>query len=455
MSDLRQQLEKHQESFLQELFDFLKIPSVSTAQEHNQDIKKAADFLIKKLEQLGFNTELIETPQHPAVYASLELDKELPTVLIYGHYDVQPADPLELWDTPPFEPTLKDGLIFARGASDDKGQVYAHIKGVDLLFKNKTNLGINLKFLIEGEEEIGSPNLAKVIKDRKDDFAADIVLISDSSMMAANTATITYGLKGLAYIEVEVTAASHDLHSGAYGGAVPNPINILAAMIAKLHNEDGSIAVTGFYENVLDISQEEKDAYKQAPFSEEDFKAETGIRESTGEPNYTTLERLWARPTLDANGIKGGYQDEGAKTVIAAKASAKLSSRIVPNQTPQEISRKLESYLKQIAPSSVTVTVKELHGGLPALTPINSPAVQLAAKALERVYNKKAIFARTGGTIPVVTDFQQILGADVVLVGFGLEDDRIHSPNEKFDLENYYQGILSSAYILRELANFK
>ncbi len=455
MSDLKSQLESHKEAYLEELIELLKIPSVSTAQEHSKDIRAAAGFLKNKLEQLGFSTQLIETPQHPVVFASLEVDKTFPTVLIYGHYDVQPADPLELWDTAPFEPTVKDGLIIARGASDDKGQVYAHIKGVDLLLKNKTSLGVNLKFLIEGEEEIGSPNLAKVIKTHKDACAADIVLISDSSMMAANTPTITYGLKGLAYIEVEVTAASHDLHSGAYGGAVPNPINILATMIAKLHNEDGSIAVTDFYENVIDISQEEKDAYQQAPFSEKDFKAETGIKDSTGEPNYTTLERLWARPTLDANGIKGGYQGDGAKTVIAAKASAKLSSRLVPKQTPQEISKKLESYLKQIAPNSVTVAVKELHGGLPALTPINSPAVQLAAKALERSYNKKAIFARTGGTIPVVTDFQQILGADVVLVGFGLEDDRVHSPNEKFDLENYYQGILSSAYILSEFANYK
>lgn len=455
MNDLRQKLQSHQERYLQELIEFLKIPSVSTTQKHKQDVRQAAVFLINKLEQLGCDAKLIETPEHPVVYANLEVDKTLPTVLIYGHYDVQPADPLELWDTPPFEPTVKDGLIVARGASDDKGQIYAHIKGVDLLLKIKTKLGINLKFLIEGEEEIGSPNLAKVIKDHKDAFAADIVLISDSAMLAANTPTITYGLKGLAYIEVEVTAASHDLHSGSYGGAVPNPINVLAAMIAKLHNEDGSIAVTGFYDNVLDLSQEERDAYQQAPFSETEFKAETGIKESLGEPNYTTLERLWARPTLDANGIKGGYQGEGAKTVIAAKASAKISSRLVPNQTPQEISRKLENYLNQIAPTSVTVNVKELHGGLPALTPINSAAVQLAAKALERSFNKKPIFARTGGTIPVVTDFQQILGADVVLVGFGLEDDRIHSPNEKFDLENYYQGILSSAFILSEFANYK
>ena len=447
-------LSANQESHLNELLDLLRIPSVSTDIEYARNVRTAAIFIQEKLGELGFETKLIETDKHPAVFANYKVSAALPTVLIYGHYDVQPADPLELWNSPPFEPVVKDGLILARGSSDDKGQVYAHIKGVESLIKTTGTLPVNVSFIIEGEEEIGSPNLPKLINDYKSELTADIVLISDSSMLAANTPTITYGLKGLSYVEVTLKAANRDLHSGAYGGGVPNPINILSRMIASLHDEDGKVTVPGFYDDVIDITLQEKEAFANTPFDAKAFAGEIGLTHTPGEAGYTLLERLWARPTLDVNGIKGGYQGEGAKTVIASEASAKISCRIVPNQVSDDITKKLGDYLRELAPAGVTVEIEDLHGGMPALTPIDSEAVQLAAEALEQAYGQPAVFARTGGSIPIVTTFQQILNADVVLVGFGLEDDRVHSPNEKFNLENYFTGIRSSALMLKAFAGF-
>ena len=446
---LKDYLNAHQERFTQELTDFLRIPSVSTSSEHKEDVRRAASFVVEKLQAAGLETELIETPRHPVVYGSYHVGNDAPTVLIYGHYDVQPPEPLELWNSPPFEPKIEEGVIYARGATDDKGQVYAHIKGVEALLKTEDALKVNVKFLVEGEEEIGSPSLDKVLEAHRDRFAADVVIISDGSMIAPDTPTITYGLKGLAYVEVNLRGAAMDLHSGAFGGGVPNPINGLAKVIAQLHDEAGRVAVPGFYDDVADITDEEREAFAKVPFDEERFAQEIGVSATPGEAGYTLLERLWARPTLDVNGIAGGFQGEGAKTVITDTVMAKISCRLVPNQDPADITKKLGDYLQKLAPEGLEVRVTDLHGGYPALTPLDSPALQAASRALKEVYEKDPIYARTGGTIPVVSTFQQLLGAEVVLVGFGLENDRMHSPNEKFDIVNYYKGIETSAALLQ------
>ena len=452
MSDYRAYVRDAQDRLLAELCDFLKIPSVSTAPQHEADVRRAAKFLQDALTPLGFATELYETHRHPILYAERLVSKTAPTVLIYGHYDVQPPEPLELWTTPPFEPTVRDGLLYARGASDDKGQVYAHVKGLEAVITQTGTLPLNVKLLIEGEEEIGSPNLLPFIKEHAELLAADVVLISDSAMAAPDTPTITYGLKGLAYLEVHVRGAAMDLHSGAFGGAAPNPINGLARMIAALHDDAGRVAVPGFYDAVLDITAEEREIFKRAPFNETTLKNDLGVDALPGEPGYTPLERLWARPTLDCNGVGGGFQGEGSKTVIAAHAMAKISCRLVPKQTPPEITKKLGDYLKSLAPEGLSVEIIDLHGGDGVLTPLDSAAVQAAGRALGQVYGKEVVFARTGGTIPVGSTFQRVLGADVVFVGFGLESDRAHSPNEKFDLVNYYRGVEVSAALLEAFA---
>jgi acetylornithine deacetylase/succinyl-diaminopimelate desuccinylase-like protein len=449
---LEDYLQTSQQRHLDELLEFLRIPSVSALSTHNADTRKAAEFVAAKLKDLGFTVAINETPKHPIVTAHYHVDDKLPTVLVYGHYDVQPPDPINLWTSPPFEPVVKDGVIVARGSSDDKGQVYAHIKGAEALIKTTATLPVNLKFLIEGEEEISSPSILPFLEAHLDDLRADTVIISDNAMMAPNTPTITYGLKGIAYIEVRVKTAAMDLHSGAFGGGVPNPINALAKMIAALHDDKGRITVPGFYDAVLDISPMEKAAFAKVPFDEQEFATEIDVTATPGEAGYSLLERLWARPTLDCNGIGGGFQGEGSKTVIANTAMAKISCRLVPNQDPDDIRDKLTAYLKELAPAGVQVEVIDLHGGKPAMSPIESRAVQTAAKALQQVYGKEAIFARTGGSIPIVSNLQELLGAEVVLVGFGLETDRVHSPNEKFDLENYYKGIEVSAALLNAFA---
>jgi len=370
-----------------------------------------------------------------------------------------PPEPLDLWISPPFEPVVENGLIVARGASDDKGQLYAHIKGVEALLATTGTLPVNLTFLIEGEEEIGSPNLTPLIEAHREQLAADIVLISDGAMVAPDTPTITYGLRGLAYVEVLVRGAGRDLHSGAYGGGAPNAINALAKIIAQLHNEQGRVTVPGFYDAVLELTDTEREAFRQVPFDEAHFKREAGLAATPGEAGYSLLERLWARPTLDCNGIGGGFQGDGAKTVIAAEARAKISCRLVPNQDPHDITAKLAAHLKRLAPPGVEVTVTELHGALPAVLracaagPLEAPAVQVAARALATVFGRPAVFARTGGTIPVVSTFQELLGAQVVMVGLGLESDKVHSPNEKFDLVNYYRGIEVSTALLAAFAD--
>jgi acetylornithine deacetylase/succinyl-diaminopimelate desuccinylase-like protein len=445
---LNNYLQTSQQRHLDELLAFLRIPSVSALSTHNADTRKAAEFVATKLKDLGFSVTINETPKHPIVTAHYHADDKLPTVLIYGHYDVQPPDPINLWTSPPFEPVVKDGVIVARGSSDDKGQVYAHIKGAEALIKTTGTLPVNLKFLIEGEEEISSPNILPFIESHIDELKTNVVIISDGAMMAPNTPTITYGLKGIAYIELRVKTAAMDLHSGAFGGGVPNSINALAKMIAALHDDNGRITVPGFYDAVLDISPMEKTAFARVPFDEKKFAEEIGVMATPGEAGYSLLERLWARPTLDCNGIGGGFQGEGSKTVIANTAMAKISCRLVPAQDPDDIRDKLTAYLKELAPMGVSVEVIDLHGGKPAMSPIESRSVQTAAKALQQVYGKEAIFARTGGSIPIVSNLQDLLKAEVVLVGFGLETDRVHSPNEKFDLQNYYKGIETSSALL-------
>ena len=445
-------VENASERLLAELRDFLAIPSVSTAPEHRDDVRRAADFVLDQLDALGFTAELYDTARHPIVYGERRVSDDAPTVLIYGHYDVQPPEPLELWTTPPFEPTVRDGVLYARGASDDKGQIFAHLKGVEALLSETETLPLNVKFLVEGEEEIGSPNLIPFIEAHQDLLSCDVVLISDGAMAAPDTPTITYGLKGLAYLEVHVKGADMDLHSGAFGGAAPNPINGLAKMIAALHDDKGRVAVPGFYDAVVDVTPEERDVFKRAPFDEQALEKELGVDALPGEQGYTVLERLWARPTLDCNGIGGGFQGEGSKTVIASGAMAKISCRLVPNQTPQEIAQKLGDYLRSIVPAGLSIEIIDLHGGDGVLTPLTSNAVQAAGRALAEVYGKETVFARTGGTIPVGSTFQKVLGADVVFVGLGLESDRAHSPNEKFDLVNYYRGIEVSAALLAAFA---
>jgi acetylornithine deacetylase/succinyl-diaminopimelate desuccinylase-like protein len=437
---------------LDELVAFLEIPSISTESSRRQDVRRAAEYLRERFVEAGLEARIMETGGHPAVYAERLESPGAPTVLIYGHYDVQPPEPLELWTSPPFTPSLRDGAIYARGASDDKGQLYAHIKGVEALLASEGALGVNVKFLIEGEEEIGSPNLAPFIEANRALLAADVVIISDGAMIAPQTPTITYGLRGLAYVELTVRGAAMDLHSGGFGGAAPNPINALCKMIAALHDERGRVTVPGFYDDVIESSAEEREQLARVPFDEGALAEEIGVSALPGEEGYSVLERLWTRPTLDVNGIGGGFQGEGAKTVIAAEARAKISCRLVPKQDPVRIARALSKHLERLAPAGVMVEVRDLHGGHPVLTPLDAPAVRAAGDALREMFGREPVFARTGGTIPVVSTFQQTLEAEVVLVGFGLESDRAHSPNEHLALENYYRGIEVSAAVLRRLA---
>lgn len=433
----------NQPRFLAELEEFLSIPSVSTQPEHKMDVKHAAVWLRDKLLLAGFpRAEVMPTSGHPVVYAEwLAAGPEAPTILIYGHYDVQPPDPLELWRTPPFEPTVVGDDIFARGASDDKGQLYAHVKAMEA-FKQTTGAPpVNVKCLFEGEEECGSPSLEPFIRQHTALLAADVAVISDTGILGKDTPSIVYALRGLAYVEVEVTGPDHDLHSGIYGGAVHNPINALCAMIARLHDENGRITIPGFYDRVRELPPEERAALALAPFERETWLREAGVPSDWGEPAYTITERTAIRPTLDANGIWGGYIQPGAKTVLPSQACAKISMRLVPDQTPAEITRLLRDYLVEIAPPTVTVEVRDLHGGEPAIVRRDSPAMKAAFRAYAEAFGKEPVFVRRGGSIPVVATFQKVLGIETVLMGLGLPDDRLHSPNEKFHLPNFYKGI--------------
>lgn len=438
---MRDYIASHQDRFLNELFEWLRIPSISADSRHKADVRKAAEFLKEKFVEAGAdNVELCETKGHPIVYGEKIKDSSLPTVLVYGHYDVQPADPLELWDSPPFEPVVKDGRIFARGSCDDKGQVYMHVKAFETMMKNN-GLPCNVKFMVEGEEEVGSDNLGTFVKANKQKLKADIILISDTALISLDHPSITTGLRGLSYMEVEVTGPNRDLHSGVYGGAVANPVNVLCKMIASLHDEDGRITIPGFYDKVAKLTEGERKAINKAPFDLQKYKDELGISEVFGEEGYTTLERTGIRPTLDVNGIWGGYTGEGAKTVLPSKAHAKISMRLVPDQKSSEITELFTKHFKAIAPSYVKVKVTAHHGGEPAVTPTDSPAFKAASKAFGEVWGKTPIPTRDGGSIPIVALFKRELGLDTVLMGFGLDSDAIHSPNEHYGVKNFMLGI--------------
>ncbi|NDK57541.1 dipeptidase [Pontibacter fetidus] len=434
-------ISENKDRFLNELLDMLRIPSVSADPKFKQDVIRTAEFVKARLQEAGADkVELCETAGYPIVYGEKIIDPSLPTVLVYGHYDVQPADPYELWNSPPFEPVIKDGKIYARGACDDKGQMYMHVKAFEVMMQNNA-LPCNVKFMIEGEEEVGSENLGTFVKNNKDKLAADVILISDTGMLANDTPSITTGLRGMSYMEVEVTGPNRDLHSGLYGGAVANPINILCQMIASLHDENNHITIPGFYDNVTELSQEERAEMARAPFSLDKYKKALDLSDIHGEEGYTTMERTSIRPTLDVNGIWGGYTGEGAKTVIPSKAFAKISMRLVPNQTSAEITEKFTKHFESIAPASVKVLVKPHHGGEPVVTPTDSVAYQAASKAYEETFGVKPIPVRSGGSIPIVAMFKSELGLDSVLMGFGLDSDAIHSPNENFGVFNYMKGI--------------
>jgi len=431
----------NQDRFLTELIDWLRIPSVSADPKFHGDVLKAADYLKTRLEEAGLEkVELCQTAGNPIVYGEKIVDPSLPTVLVYGHYDVQPADPYELWTSGPFEPIIKDGKIYARGACDDKGQVYMHVKAFEVMMQSG-GVPCNVKVMVEGEEEVGSSNLAIFVRENKEKLKADVILISDTGMIANDVPSIEVGLRGLSYHEVEVTGPNRDLHSGLYGGAVANPINVLCKMIASLHDENNHITIPGFYDNVAVLSEAERAELNRVPHSDEEFKQSIGLPATYGEEGYTTVERIGIRPTLDVNGIWGGYTGEGAKTVIASKAFAKISMRLVPHQTSDEITALFQKHFASIAPEGVTIQVRPHHGGEPVVTPTDSVAYKAAADAMETTFGKRPVPTRGGGSIPIVAMFKSELGIDTVLLGFGLDSDAIHSPNEHFGVFNFLKGI--------------
>ena len=449
MEFIKESIEKNKQRYLDELMELLRIPSVSADPKFKADVLRTADFVKEKLEAAGLdNTEICPTAGFPVVYGDKIIDSSLPTVLIYGHYDVQPADPYELWNSPPFEPIIKDGYIYARGSADDKGQVYMHVKAIEILLENNA-LPCNVKIIIEGEEEVGSDHLGDFLKANKEKLACDVVLVSDTSIIANDIPSITVGLRGLSYMEVEVVGPNRDLHSGVYGGAVANPINSLCKMIAQLIDENGHVTIDGFYDDVLDLSEADRKAINSIPFSEEEYRKELNVNTTQGEKGYTTIERASTRPTLDVNGIWGGYTGEGAKTVLPSKAFAKISMRLVPNQQSEKISKLFEKHFRSIAPDSVKVNVKYHHGGEPVVVPSDSKEYKAAERAMEKTFGIQPLPQRGGGSIPIVALFEEVLGVKTVLMGFGLDTDDIHSPNKHYGVFNFFKGIETIPYFLK------
>ncbi len=441
MEETKEYIKTNEKRFLDELFELLRIPSVSADSKYEKDVARAAEFIKLKLEAAGAdNVEVCKTKGHPIVYGEKIIDPKLPTVIVYGHYDVQPADPLNLWDNPPFEPIIKNGKIFARGACDDKGQVYMHIKAFEGMMKTNS-LPCNVRFMIEGEEEVGSANLGIWVKENKNRLQGDVILISDTSIIANDTPSIEAGLRGLSYVQVEVSGPNRDLHSGVYGGAVGNPIQVLCEMIASMKDENDHITIPGFYDAVQELSKSEREELNKTPFDLSEFKKDLGVAEVRGEKGYSTLERTGIRPTLELNGIWGGYTGEGSKTVLPAQAFAKISMRLVPNQSSEKITEIFRKHFEKIAPPSVKVKVTPHHGGEPVVTPTDSIAFKAASKAMEQTFGKKPIPTRGGGSIPIVALFEKELGLKSVLMGFGLDSDLIHSPNENYGVFNFMKGI--------------
>ncbi len=452
MASVDEHIESGKERFLSELLDLLRIPSVSADPKYKADVARCAEAVGQRMREAGLdNVEVCPTAGHPIVYGEKLVDPAKPTVLVYGHYDVQPPDPLELWDSPPFDPVVKDGLIYARGSADDKGQFYMHVKAVEAMVRTG-NLPCNVKMMIEGEEEVGSTNLGAFVRANRQRLAADVVLISDTAMIANDVPSINTGLRGLSYLEVEVTGPDRDLHSGVYGGAVANPVNVLCSLIASLHDADGRIAIPGFYAAVRELSTTERAALAEAPFDEAAYMKDLGVKALAGEKGYTAPERASIRPTLDVNGIWGGYIGEGAKTVLPSKASAKISMRLVPDQKSDAITQLFVDHFKKIAPPYVSVKVMPHHGGEAAVTPTDSAAYRAASKAMEETFGRKPIPTRGGGSIPIVALFEEVLGLKTILFGFGLDSDNIHSPNEHYGVFNYMAGIRTIPKFFRHYA---
>ena len=442
------------EQHLEELKKFLSIPSISSLSEHKADMQKGAEWLANSFKQAGLENIVIdETKGHPVVYADWLHAEDKPTVLIYGHYDVQPVDPLNLWESEPFKPEVRDNKLYARGASDDKGQVFMHVKAVEALLELEGALPVNVKFLIEGEEEVGSPNLEDYIENNKDKLAADVIVISDTGMQGPGQPAVCYGLRGLCGVQIDVKGAKGDLHSGLYGGGVQNSIHALVSILESFRNAEGTIEVEGFYDNVRPLLEEEREAYAALGFSEDELKQEVGVDELFGEKGYTHLERVWARPTLEINGVFGGFSGEGIKTVLPSEAGAKITCRLVPDQDPDEIVEKLKAHIDQHKPAGVTVTVTEFDKGKPFITPFDHPAIQAAGRSYEKVYAVPTAYTRGGGSIPIVAAFDEILGLPVVLMGFGLSTENFHAPNEHFHLENFDKGLRVIGDYYNELAS--
>jgi acetylornithine deacetylase/succinyl-diaminopimelate desuccinylase-like protein len=455
MNDISKYIEENKQRFVDELFGLIRIPSVSAKPEHKEDMFKATDYVKKSLLDAGVDkADVISTEGHPVVYAEKIIDPALPTVMVYGHYDVQPAEPLDLWKSPPFEPEIREGKIWGRGADDDKGQLFMHVKAFEFMVKNN-NLPCNVKFMIEGEEEIGSPNLGKFCESHKDLLKCDVILVSDTSMIAADVPSITTGLRGLSFMQVEVTGPNRDLHSGLYGGAVVNPLNVLCKMVASLTDEKGHITIPGFYDDVLEVSKQEREEMARAPFDLEDYKKSIDIDDVGGEVGFSTIERTGIRPSLDLNGIWGGYTGEGAKTILPSKAYAKISMRLVPNQNSKKIDELFIKHFQSLAPKGVRVKAYSLHGGEGYVSPVDTPEYMAASKAYETTYGKKPIPARSGGSIPIISLFEKVLGVKSILMGFGLESDAIHSPNENYPLEQFYKGIETIPHFYKNYVDMK
>jgi len=455
MDQLKEYLNSNKDRFIDELIELLKVPSISADSTYKAQTHQAAELVRRQLEAAGAeNTALCQTEGYPVVYGEKILDESLPTILVYGHYDVQPPDPLELWDSPPFDPVIKEEKIYARGAADDKGQMYMHVKAFEYLMKTDS-LPCNVKFIIEGEEEVGSEHLEDFIKENKEKLKADVILISDTSMHSLENPSITTGLKGLSYLEVEVVGPNRDLHSGVYGGAVANPINILCEMIASLKDEHNHIIIPGFYDKVQEASKEEREKLAETPYDEEAYKAKLGIEEVEGEAGFSTIERTGIRPTLDVNGIWGGYIGEGAKTVLPSKANAKISMRLVPHQSDEEITALFKAHFESIAPKSVKVEVKPHHGGEPYVTPIDTLEYEAASMAIEKSFGKTPIPVRAGGSIPIVSLFEDILEIKTILLGFGLDTDAIHSPNEHYGIANFMKGTETIVHFYHTFSELK
>ncbi|MFM7232057.1 MAG: dipeptidase [bacterium] len=453
MSALDQYLRDHQDRFLEQLKESLRIPSVSAQPQHKDDVRRCAEHMVAHLKRIGMtHAEVVATPGHPVVYAEWLGAPGKPTALLYGHYDVQPPEPLELWESPPFEPVVKDGKLVARGACDDKGQVYMHLSAIEAHLAVHKSLPINLKLVIEGEEEAGSESLEGFLTAWRERLKADVILVSDTGMLAADQPALTYALRGILYTQIEVVGPTRDLHSGVFGGAVQNPANALANIITALKDADSRITVPGFYDRVRELSETERKAYAEMPFDEKAFIGETGAPMGWGEKGRSTQERVWSRPTLDVNGMWSGYTGEGSKTVLPSFAAAKVSMRLVPDQDPDALFGAFERHVKSLAPPTVRVTVKNLHGAQPWITEPDHPMIQAAIRALGRAWTKKPALIREGGSIPVMATFQRTLGLPCILMGFGLHDDQVHAPNEKFSLTSFHGGTRSCAYLYEELA---